>query len=412
MSQCNFTQLPNSAGLCPGPLGPYLEGSLARLTEQGYCQETARNKIRLAADLSRWMQHKHVAPRQLDERQVAGFLKTRWRHVPRRSGDQATMAVVLRQLRQSNVTPGPSPPTPRNDIDRIQRDYEDFLLHERNLMPSSVAQYLPVTRRFLSQRFRNGKLWLKKLHASAVTGFVLNDTASRGRRSAQLMTSVLRSFLGFLLQQGRIHTNLAAVVPTVAAWRLSELPRFLETEQVERVLRGCDRRKKVGKRNYAMLLLLARLGLRASEVANLSLEDINWRAGELQIRGKGARVDHLPLPQDVGQALTTYLQKGRPNCSSRRVFIQSKAPHEPLGGSSSVDCVVRTALARAHIHSHHQGAHVLRHSLATTMLRQGASMTQIGQVLRHQLPQTTEIYAKVDLQALRALALPWPGGGR
>jgi len=412
MGHDNLTQQPNFARLRRGPLAPYLDRLAARLTEQGYSQQTACKKVRLAADLGRWMERKHLAPRQLDERQVAAFLKTRWRQVPRGSSDQATMTFVLRQLRQLNVTPPAAPPTPRSDIDRLEQDYADFLLHERNLTPSSVEEYLPVTRRFLSQRFRDGKVWLKKLHASDVTDFVLNQTPQRGRCSAQLMASVLRSFFRFLLQQGRILTNLAAAVPTVAGWRLSELPRFLETEQVERVLRRCDRRKKVGKRDYAMLLLMARLGLRAGEVAKLSLEDIHWRAGELQIRGKGVRVDRLPLPQDVGQALATYLQKGRPHCSSRRVFIRSKAPHEPLAGSSSVACVVRAALARAQIHSRHQGAHVLRHSLATTMLRQGASMAQIGQVLRHQLPETTEIYAKVDLKALRALALPWPGGGR
>jgi len=356
------------------------------------------------------MRRNHVSPNQLDEGVVAAFLKTRWQRVSHHSGDQATMTLVLRHLRQTKVTPIAPPTAPRSDIDFIEQDYKAFLLHERSLVPGSVDQYLPVARRFLAHRFRNGKVWLKKLRASDVTDFVLQDTSQRGRRSAQLMASVLRSFLGFLLQQGRIPTNLAAAVPTVAGWRLSELPRFLETEQVEKVLRCCDRRRKVGKRDYAILLLLARLGLRAGEVALLTLDDINWQAGELRIRGKGARVDRLPLPQDVGQSLAAYLQKGRPSCSSRRVFIQRNAPHEGFAGSGSVGCVVRAALARAQIHSRHQGAHLLRHSLATTMLRKGASLAQIGQVLRHQLPQTTEIYAKVDLKALRALALPWHGG--
>lgn len=404
---------PGSGDLRPlqvGPLAPHMESFGALLSRRGYCHQSRWGKIRLVADLSRWMERRRIAPRQLDELQVAAFLNTRWRRVPHRSGDQATMALLLRHLRQSDVTPVASRPAPRSDIDLIEQEYGDFLLHERNLTPASVEQYLPVTRRFLSHRFRDGKVWLKKLGALDVTSFVLDDTHNRGRRSAQLMASVLRSFLGFLLQQGRISTNLAGAVLTVAGWRLSELPRFLETKQVERVLRCCDRRRKAGKRDYAILLLLARLGLRAGEVAHLTLDDINWRAGELRIRGKGARIDRLPLPQDVGQSLATYLQKGRPNCSSRRVFIQTNAPHEALAGPSSVSNVVRAALARAQIHSRHQGAHVLRHSLATTMLRRGASLAQIGQVLRHQLPQTTEIYAKVDLNALRALALPWHGG--
>ena len=177
------------------------------------------------------------------------------------------------------------------------------------------------------------------------------------------------------------------------------------------VLGSCDRRRKVGKRDYAILLVMARLGLRASEVIHLTLDDINWRAGELLVRGKGTRVDRLPLVQDVGQALADYLQGGRPDCSSRNVFIQCRAPFEGFARPSSISGLVCAALTRAHLSPPYKGAHVLRHSLATGMLRNGASLAQIGQVLRHQLPQTTEIYAKVDFKALRALALPWPGGG-
>lgn len=393
-----------------GPLAPYLASFGASLSQQGYCHTNGWDKLRLASDLSRWMDRRRLAPRQLDEEQMAAFLNTRWKRTSERTGDRATMTLVLRHLRQSNITPAASRPEPRNDIELIEQAYEDFLLNERSLVPASVEQYLPVARRFLSHQFGSGKVWLKKLRASDVTDFVLHDSANRGRRSAQLMTTVLRNFLGFLLQQSRISTNLAAAVPKVATRHLSELPRFLETKQVERVLRSCDRRTRVGKRDYAILLLLARLGLRAGEVARLTLEDIDWRAGQLLIRGKGPRADRLPLPQDAGEALAAYLQKGRPDCSSRHIFIQRNAPHEPLAGPSSVSNVVRLALARAQVHSRHQGAHLLRHSLATTMLRNGASIAQIGQVLRHQLPQTTEIYAKVDLNALRALALPWPGG--
>jgi site-specific recombinase XerD len=330
--------------------------------------------------------------------------------MPARSGDQAAMTLVLRHLRHSHITAAASQPEPRNDIERIERAYEDFLLNERSLVRASVDQYLPVVRRFLSHRFGDGKVRLKKLGASDVTDFVMQDSSNRGCHSTQLTATVLRSFLGFLLQQSRISTNLAAAVPTVANRRLSGLPRFLEAKQVERVLRSCDRRTRIGKRDYAILLLLARLGLRAGEVAGLTLDDIDWRTGQLLIRGKGSRVDRLPLPQDAGEALAAYLQRGRPDCPSRHIFIKRIAPRVPLAGPSSIDNVVRTALARAQIQSRHQGAHLLRHSLATTMLRNGASISQIGQVLRHQLPQTTEIYAKVDLNALRTLTLPWPGG--
>ena len=194
--------------------------------------------------------------------------------------------------------------------------------------------------------------------------------------------------------------------------RLSELPQYLEAKQVNQVLRGCDRRTGLGKRNYAMLLLLARLGLRAGEVAKLTLDDIDWQAGELLIRGKGAQLDKLPLLQDVGQALADYLKHARPECSSRMVFIRSYAPYVGFSGRGAASFMVRRALTRAHIHARHRGAHVLRHSLATRMLGRGASLAQIGQVLRHRLVASTEIYAKVNLKALRRLALPWPGGAQ
>lgn len=395
-----------------GPLGPQIGGFAALLSQLGYCQANGWQKIRLIAELGRWLQSRGTKLTELHEGQISAFLRARWKRVSRQSGDQITMSQLLQHLRQAHVI-SPAPAALPSEIDSLEQAYRQFLLQERALAPASVEQYAGVTRRFLSHRFPNGKVRLKNLRAEAVTDFVLHDTSGRGRRSAQLMATVLRSFLSFLFQQEWIATNLAAAVPTVAGGRLSELPRFLEPAQVEKVLRSCDRRRKVGRRDYAILLLLARLGLRAGEVAQLTLEDIDWRTGELLVRGKGARIDKLPLLQDVGQALVDYLQKGRPECSSRRVFIQSKAPYVGFASPPNTVCgIVRRALARAQIESPHRGAHVLRHSLATQMLGQGASLTQIGQVLRHQQIQTTEIYAKVNLPALSKLALPWPGGVR
>lgn len=394
------------------PLGPHIGSFAGLLSRLGYCPNNGWQKVRLVADLSRWLQRRRTKLAHLHEGLTTAFLRARWKRVSRKSGDQITMDQLLQFLRQAHVIP-PVPSVPPSEIDSMEQAYRSFLLQERALAPASVKNYADVMRRFLSHRFRNGKVRLNDLHAEAVTDFVLHDTAGRGRRSAQLMATVLRSFLSFLFQHGRITTNLAAAVPTVAGWRLSELPRFLESEQVEKVLRSCDRRRKVGKRDYAILLLLARLGLRAGEVAQLTLEDINWRTGELLVRGKGGRIDKLPLLQDVGRALVDYLREGRPECSSRRVFIQCKAPYVGFSSPPNTVCgIVRRALARAQIQSRHHGAHVLRHSLATRMLGNGASLTQIGQVLRHQQAQTTEIYAKVDLPALSGLALPWPGGVR
>ena len=392
-----------------GSIGPHLQGFATLVSQQGYCRATGWLKILLVAKLSRWLHRRRLPLNQLNEARIAAFLNARWKRLASHTGDQITMTLLLRHLRDEKIVP-PPPLTNGSDIDLMVLEYQGFLISERSLMPSTTAKYLEVSRRFLSHRFPDGKIYLKKLQAGDVTDFVLHDTSHRGRRSAQLMATVLRSFLSFLLQKGRLAMNLAAAVPSIPRQRLAEVPRYLETREVEMVLRSCDRRRKSGKRNYAIFLLLARLGLRANEIVRLSLDDIDWRAGELLIRGKGARVDRLPLLPEVGQAMADYLQNVRPTCSSRRLFIQCRAPLEGFAGPGCVSNLVREALLRLNISPSHRGAHVLRHSLATGMLRNGASLAQIGQVLRHQLPQTTEIYAKVDFTALRALALPWPGG--
>jgi len=225
------------------------------------------------------------------------------------------------------------------------------------------------------------------------------------------MVTALRSFFRFLFRHGEIERDLAGGVPTVPAWRHAELPRYLEGDDVERVVQACNRSTSVGRRDYASLLLLARLGLRASEVIALELDDIDWRAGVLTVRGKGRYHDRLPLPHDVGEAIAAYLRQDRPHCTTRRVFIRNKPPHRSFGHPSSISTIVCRALRRAGLQPDLKGAHLLRHSLATGMLRRGASMAEIGQVLRHRVPNTTEIYAKVDMQGLRSLALPWPMKG-
>jgi len=401
---------PVQASFHRGPLGPHMESFVDLIRQQGYSKGAFGKKVRLVSDLSRWMARKRLSVERLNEQQVASFLEARWKRGPRRSGDQCTLALLLRHLRKAGVVPAPVTPTP-SPAELIELGYERFLLQQRGLMPGSVRQYLTVVRRFLCHQLRGRRNGLEKLRAKDVTDFVLHDTSIRGCRSAQLMTVALRSFLNFLLQERRVAANLASAVPTVAGWRLSELPRYLEPPQVEKLLRSCDRSTPVGRRDYAILLLLARLGLRAGEVNGLNLEDIDWAAGELLIRGKGARIDRLPLVRDIGQAMADYLQKGRPRCSCRRVFVQCKAPYGGFNGSA-ICTMIRRTLVRADLHPRHHGAHLLRHSLATGMLRNGASLAQIGQVLRHQQAETTEIYAKVHLDALRALAQPWPRGNR
>lgn len=245
-----------------------------------------------------------------------------------------------------------------------------------------------------------------------MTDFVQHHAHKLSPGRAQLLVTALRSFLRYLQHQGTITADLAVCVPTVARWSFASLPKFLPAGSVEKVLDRSDRQSLIGRRDYAILLLLARLGLRACEVVALNLEDIDWENARITIRAKGGRWNQLPLPADVGEALASYLRHGRPCCSCRRVFIRSKAPQAGFTGSQSICALVRSALNRAGVESVRKGSHLFRHSLATSMIRKGASLDEIGELLRHRSPNTTAIYAKVDLPALRSLALPWQGGAR
>lgn len=395
-----------------GSLGPHLDHFASLLIQQGYSRSVGRKKICLVAHLSRWLDSKRIELKELQPRQLTAFLANRWRKCRAEHGDEATLALLLHHLCQAGVVPAQVNRPPKEPLELLVGDYARFLLQERGLSPVTLANYLPVARGFLSGRFSAGKLRLRTLRPRDVSRYVFQEISRLSRRRMQVVTTSLRSFLRFLHQDGRSGCDLSAAVPTVANRGSSDLPRFLEPTQVERLLRCCDQASPCGWRDFAVLLLLARLGLRGGEVVRLNLDDINWEAGEVLIRGKSVREDRLPLPQDVGRALAAYLKHGRPHCSSRRVFLRDSAPHEGFAGSANICEIVRRALARAQLHPPHAGAHLLRHSLATRMLRGGASLTQIGQILRHRHTDTTEIYAKVDLKALRGLAQPWPGGVR
>jgi len=395
-----------------GPLGPYIARFGSLLSELGYSKQMGMQKIRLVAFLSRWLGKRKVRIQQIDERRIADFLKAQRKSLRRHRQVQHTLTQLLQHLRHSKVIPELRTSQVKSPMDLLMRDYGQFLAQERGLSQTTLDNYLPAAHRFLSDVFGTKPIRLNKLAASDVNAFILRDKSIVSPKRVQLTASALRSFLGFLYLRGQLSTPLAASVPTVANWRLSDLPQFLKPEHVQRLLRSCKRSSPCGRRDYAALLLLARLGLRAGEVVHLCLEDINWNSGEVLIRGKSAREDRLPLPRDVGQALVTYLQKGRPACSTRRVFIRMKAPHVGFSSSVAVCDIVRRALRRAGLNPERKGAHLLRHALATQMLRGGASLTQIGEILRHQLPQTTEIYAKVDFAALQTVAQPWLGGVR
>ena len=378
------------------------------LTEQGYAENTLREKVKLLAKCGEWLKRNRLAVADLDEPLVETFLKRRHR-VHR--GDSKTLQQFLDHLRRQNVVRARNLPRDRSPLARILNRYETHLSTERGLVGHTIQEYQSFVRKFLLERFRGQPLLLKAMKASDISHFILRHTASMRGKRAQVMTTAFRSFFRFLFEKGELQADLAASVPTVANWQLSTVPKYLTPKEVERVLKACDRRKAIGRRNYAILLLLARLGLRAGEVVALQLEDINWRAGEILVRGKGLLHDRMPLPPDVGQALASYLRRDRPACRTRRVFICTKAPRRGFAHPSTLSTIVRRALARADLHPPLKGAHLLRHSLATSMLRSGATMSEIAEILRHRALNTTEIYAKVDFQGLRSLAHPWPMGG-
>jgi site-specific recombinase XerD len=398
-------------GLRAGPLRAHIDSFVGLLSRRGYAESSSRGQIRSLAELSRWLQRRGLGVDGLDEKRLAEFLDSRCTNGRVRRGERAALRAFLEHLRGVGAVAVPIPAGDGSPLQRIERRFSRYLIEERGLSPATLLNYVPIARRFLTERFRTGPVRLRLLCAADISRFVLRHAHSFSPGRARLMVSALRAFLRFLHVGGEIAPDLAASVPSVANWRLSTVPKYLEPEQVERLLRACDRSRSAGRRDYAILLLLARLGLRAAEVVSLTLDDIDWRAGELTVRGKGLRQARLPMPRDVGKALATYLRQDRPRRPTRQVFLRMRAPLRGFASSAAICTIVCRALARAGLQPPHRGAHLLRHSLATRMLRHGASLAEIGQILRHRLPQTTEIYAKVDLGALHALAQPWPLAG-
>jgi integrase/recombinase XerD len=395
-----------------GPLGAYVDALAQQLSDEGYAKASVRQALQLVSDFGRWLRRRRAIASQLTPERLQYYLEYRSRHRRRRSGDAAMLQRLFNLLLVKGVvaTGLQSEPTPAQ---RLEQEFQQYLKRERRLAPATVLLYLPFARRFLTECFADGELRLDSLRASDVVHFVQREAVRlQHPKRAKLMTTALRSFLQYARYRGLITIDLRSSVPTVASWSMASLPKALSPDEVQRLLAHCDRHTAVGRRNWAILLLLARLGLRAGEVVGLTFDDFDWERGELSIRAHGGSSDRLPIPQDVGAALADYFRRSRPACSCRQVFVRMKAPHRGFASSVAICCIVRRALERAGLDPAHKGAHLLRHSVATHMLRQGASLAEIGELLRHRNQQTTMIYAKVDLDLLRPLALPWPGGAQ
>ncbi len=391
-----------------GPLGPYVGGFAAAMKDDGHPIEVVRIYVRIVACLSVWMKRRRLQAVDLCEARLEEFLRPRKR---RRPGVPLTVRSFLEHLRRSGVVGDQQPRRPTSG-ELLAQEYAEHLDHERGLAASTRINYLWHVSRFILEQFGTGPTHLDRIGGDEISSFVLRHARDTSPGSAQAMTTSLRSFLRFLLMRGKIGTALADCVPTVASWSLSRIPCSLTPGDIKRLVAACDRRTALGRRDLAVLLLLSRLGLRAREVVALTLDDIDWVAGEITLTGKGRRRDRLPLPNDVGAALAAYVRDGRPQCETRRLFVRARAPLHGFLGSGAVCTTVRRALRRAGLHPSRRGAHLLRHTAATQMLQRGASLGEIGDVLRHRNVKTTAIYAKVDLSALRALAPRWPGGTR
>jgi integrase/recombinase XerD len=288
-----------------------------------------------------------------------------------------------------------------------------YLYEERGVTEATVVNYRGLVRPLLVEWLRTPRVTFQRMSAQDVTRFLLSQVPSMAPKRAQLLGSALRSFLRFLFLEAETQVDLSLAVPQVRRFRRANPPKHLPSRDVERIIATCDLRTAKGRRDRAILLLLARLGLRAGEVVKLELDDVRWREGELVIRGKGQFIERLPLPEDVGESLARYFKRDRVSCSSRRAFLRIRAPRRGFVNAAAVTTIVERAVGRSGLRPPHRGAHLLRHSLATSMIRRGATLGEIGQLLRHRSQATTEIYAQVDFDGLRSVALPWPGpGGR
>lgn len=387
-----------------GPLAVYADGFAEELAGRGYSASAVRLRLWQFYSLSQWLEAQQLDPAQVTSQDLEQFTADRRARGLRSWVSARSLRLPVQYLRAAGVM---APEVVDRDGDAVAEllvGYRAYLVLERGLAAKTITDYEAVARLFLSAVRDSGKE-LSGLAGADVVAFARAECARRRTPSAQHAMSALRSLLRYLHVAGLTVGGLAGAVPAIAAPRVG-LPKALGAAEVSRLLSSCDRNRPVGLRDYAILLLLTRLGLRTGEVAALGVADVDWRAGELEVRGKGGRSDRLPLPTDVGQGLVDYLKDGRVQDAGPTIFVRVHAPRGPLD-ATGIRAVVHDACIRAGMAP--VGAHRLRHTAATNILASGGSLPQIAQVLRHRQLETTAIYAKVDHATLRPLALPWPG---
>ncbi len=386
-----------------GPLAAYADGFRSELAERGFAPASATRQLELMANVSRWLADDGLAVGGLSPERVEAFVSAR-RQAGYRSGARPDR--LVRYL--WSVGAAPAPPATGGEVcgtDLLLERYRGYLVAERNLATLTVRPYMRVARLFVSSASCAGELDVGRLTTAEVSRFVLAHSRGRSAGTMHNVTVALRSLLRFLHVDGVSAEDLTGAVPAVAP-HARPLPRSLDAGAVERLLGSCDRTTRTGCRDYAILVVLARLGLRAGEVAAIELSDVDWRAGELVVRGKGDRWERMPVPVDVGEALAEYVQAGRPRVGNGRLFMRVTAPIAALS-RDGMNGVVTAACRRCGLPE--VGPHALRHTVAVEVLRRGGSLAEIGELLRQRSEFTTALYAKVDRAALRALARVWPG---
>ena len=389
-----------------GPLADIADDFREGLLAAGYTPLTAVNKLRSVGYLSSWLGAKGLHASDLTDERIQEYLCERrgqghdW-EISRRALNPLLDLLASRGMLASS-SPEPAPAGPVEDLlDRFQT----HLLEERGVVTSTAVAYVRRARRFLQVHAPHGDV--RQLSAAVVPDTIRKESAGSSVATVQSLVSVVRSFLRFCHLEGVTEVDLSTAALSMTGRRRSHLPRGLPRSDVRAILRACDRRTAVGRRDFAVLTTLLRLGLRAKELASLRLQDIDWRAAEIVVHnGKGRRDERLPLPADVGSAIVAYLRWARPQTSIRQVFVSTIAPVRELG-SGAVSSIVRRACRRAGVTP--VGAHRLRHTLACDMLSAGAPLAEIGQLLRHRGLDSTVVYARADVSQLRTLARPWPG---
>ena len=404
----NFVTVPGTLErLRSGVLGEHVEGFCAALLALGYAHVTIHRRLMVVARLARWMDAQGVSVASLDTERVAAFTCAEQAGGTAGTACRQTLPMLLEHLGAPGRA-GVTTPPEGSVASRLWFRYERYLREERGLAPATIGHHRLFVLPFMAEFALHDPSRCQALCSLDVRDFVLARLPGMKPNRMQALAAALRSFLRFLFVQGELDGDLTAAIPSVRRWRLAGTPGYLDPDEVNRLLDACEASTPRGRRDHVILLLLARLGLRAGEVVRMELDDLRWREGELVVRSKGGLCDRLPLPHEVGAALAQYLQHDRPACASRRVFIRCLAPYRGLAPSSTVSVIVRQALERASLRPAKLGGHLLRHSLASQLLRDGASLTEIGQLLRHRSPKSTETYAKLDFTNLHDVAAPWP----